>query len=275
MYRFQGNFGPLDPPSLATIQGAIAQADLSGMVRRQPICAVVKEQKPTPVFEEIYTSIADLGKTLLAEYDILGNRWLFQDLTRYLDLRMIALLIKNDGDALHKAFSLNLNVSTLLSPEFLDLDEALTVTSQNTTVIELQLIDVFSDMGSYLFAREFLHDHGYRICLDGISHLSLPFVERKRLGFDLVKLQWSADLFDQLEGARKQELRDAVERIGPERLILCRCDSVKALEVGRSLGIGLYQGHLLDQMLVENVSKEETVQAMSDAMARQRAAARG
>ncbi len=265
---------PLDPPNLAALEQAIAQADLSTIVRRQPICAVVPDRKPEPVYYEIYTSIASLRETLMPDIDMQANQWLFQELTKHLDRRMISYLAQDDDAMLGHAFSVNLNVSTLLSPEFLDFDEALNSGTRGGIVIELQLFDVYADLGNFLFARDFLHERGYKFCLDGTTHMSLPLIDREELGFDLVKLQWSPDLFDQLHGFRGDGLRQVARDMGSERLILNRCDSEQALEVGKSLGITLYQGHLLDEMLSHNITRQDTVEALTEALGRHRAAAR-
>ena len=65
-------------------------------------------------------------------------------------------------------------------------------------------------LAAFIFARDFLRGRGYKICLDGTTHVSLPFVDRQRLGFDLIKLQWSSDLADQTTGARSDSLREAI-----------------------------------------------------------------
>ncbi len=265
---------PLDPSNLAALEQAIAQADLSTIIRRQPICAVVRDRKPEPVYYEIYTSIASLRETLMPDIDMQANQWLFQDLTKHLDRRMISYLTRADDATLRQAFSVNLNVSTLLSPEFLDFDEALNSGTRGGIVIELQLFDVYADLGNFLFARDFLHERGYKFCLDGTTHMSLPLINREELGFDLVKLQWSPDLFDQLHGFRGNGLRQAARDVGSERLILNRCDSEQALEVGESLGITLYQGHLLDEMLSNNITRQDTIEALAEAIGRHRAATR-
>ncbi len=141
-------------------------------------------------------------------------------------------------------------------------------------VIELQLFDVYADLGDFLFARDFLHERGYRFCLDATTHMSLPLIDRAALGFDLVKLLWQNDLADQFRGSRGQALRSAAEKVGIERLILARCDSEQALEAGETLGITLYQGHLLDEMLARNVTRQDKVEALTDALTRHRAASR-
>ncbi len=265
---------PLDPSNLATIQAAIAQADLSTIVRQQPICAMARDRKPEPAFREIYTSISALCETLMPDIDIQANPWLFQDLTRHLDLRMISYLAQNGETTRGEPFSVNFNVSTLLTSEFLDLDEQLNRGARGGIVIELQLFDVHAELGNFLFARDFLHERGYRFCLDATTHMSLPLIDRAALGFDLVKLLWNSDLADQFSGSRGQTLRSAVEKVGVERLILAHCDSEQALEVGESLGITLYQGHLLDEMLASNVTRKDEIEALTDALARHRAAGR-
>ncbi len=265
---------PLDPPNLAAIEEAIAQADLSTIIRRQPICAVVRDRKPEPAFYEIFTSIKLLCEMLMPEIDVQANPWLFRDLTQHLDRRMISYLTQNGETTRGEAFSVNLNISTLLSPEFLDFDEQLNKGTRGGIVIELQLFDVYADLGSFLFARDFLHERGYKFCLDATTHMSLPLIDRAELGFDLVKLLWNDDLADQLSGPRGRSLRLAAEKVGPERLILAHCDSEQALEVGESLGITLYQGYLLDEMLARNITREESIEALTDALQRHRAASR-
>jgi hypothetical protein len=265
---------PLDPSNLAAIEAAIAQADLSTIIRHQPICAVVRDRKPEPAFDEIFTSIPMLCEMLMPELDVQANPWLFRDLTQHLDRRMISYLAQNREITRGQPFSVNLNISTLLSPEFLDFDERLNKNTRGSIVIELQLFDVYADLGNFLFARDFLHERGYKFCLDATTHMSLPLIDRAELGFDLVKLLWSSDLADRLSGPSGRTLRSAAEKVGPSRLILAHCDSERALEVGESLGITLYQGYLLDEMLARNVTREDSIAALTEALQRHRAANR-
>ncbi len=240
---------PIDPPKLGAIEKAIAQADLSHLLKRQAICAVAAGVELRPILYEVYISIEGLRDALLPSHDLEANHWLFRDLTRHLDRRMIALLTRNDDTSLRRHVSLNLNIETLLSPEFLSLDAALSGSAQRGVMVELQLVDVVADPSGFHFARDFLHDRGYRICLDGTTHFTLPLVDRERLGVDLVKLRWSRELADHAAGLDVGPLRGCIERLSPERLILCRCDSAQAVELGRRFGISLFQGYHLDRLL--------------------------
>jgi hypothetical protein len=264
----------LDPVNLAAIQKIIAQADLSSMILSQTVCKITKGQKPEPIFVEFYTSISALRQIVSPDLDIRANRWLFQDLTRHLDRRMISHLAPGGNFDPSRPFSLNLNVATLLSPEFLAFDESLDPKFRKHLVVELQLVDIFADIGSFLFARDYFREHGYTFCLDGITHLSLPCIEHERLGFDLYKLFWGPDLRDQIWGVRGEELRHLARKIGAGRLILSRCDSELAIDLGASLGIILFQGQLIDDWLRRGVSRQDSIETLTDAMTRHRAATR-
>jgi EAL domain-containing protein (putative c-di-GMP-specific phosphodiesterase class I) len=261
---------PLNLANLAVIEKAIAQADLSAMTSRQPVCEVDESGRPVPLFYELFTSMGVLQQTLLPDHNLFADRWLFQYLTTKLDQRMLAWLSKNDDATLKHSFSLNLNIASVLSPRFLEFDALLDKARRNTIVIELQQVEVFADIARFLFAREFLLDRGYRICLDGISSLSLPFVDRQKLGVELLKLQWTPQLRAQLEGKDSDRLRDAIKSANPRRIILMRCESDDAIEFGHELGISLFQGYFLDHLLSEKITREESAERLSAALARHR-----
>jgi len=248
---------PLTPKSLGELTDAISRADLSSMVRRQPVYVMLPHGAPKAVFREIYISIAELGAAIMPRHDLAADRWLFHYLTLSLDRRMLALLKRSDERrTTNGAFSLNLNVETLLSPEFLAFDASLGSGSRAGIVIELQKTDIYADLGAYLFARDFLRERGYRVCLDGVSDLMLPFVDREKLGLDLVKIYWSSDLADEGRAERVKELRRSLERIGKLRVVLAHCDSDEAIDFGQSLGIAMFQGWGVDRRTASSTAPQ-------------------
>ena len=72
-------------------------------MRSQPICAVLPDQPPHPIFEEIYVRIADLQKPLMPNVNLAGNRWLFQHLTQSLDLRVLSILSRRPEAFIYEA----------------------------------------------------------------------------------------------------------------------------------------------------------------------------
>ena len=240
---------PMDPAALAELVGAVQRADLSNVLRRQSICAIMGDEAPKPVFREIYISIAELRDAIMPRRDIASDPWLFQHLTQHLDRRVLAMLRKNDEQALAHSYSLNLNISTLLSQEFHQFDQSLRAGARGSIVIELQKVDIFADLGAYIFARDFLKERGYRVCLDGVSEVTLGFIDRERLGLDLLKMFWTPDMADPLRSERTTAFREAIDRAGRSRIILARCDSEDAVAFGRAAGLRLFQGRHIDRLL--------------------------
>jgi EAL domain-containing protein (putative c-di-GMP-specific phosphodiesterase class I) len=242
---------PFTPELLVRVEAALGQADLANLVRRQAICAVVGNATPQPVFHELFISIADLRQTLMPNVNMNSSPWLFQQLTETLDRRVLSLLNKHDDRTLEGDISINLNVSTLLSPEFLVFDDNIKAGMRGTIVLELQKVDIMADLGAYLFARDFAHDRGYRICIDGLTYSTLPFVDRERLGADLIKLIWDPSLTEE-----RDKKTAALRRIGATRIILARCDTPSAIEYGHSVGITLFQGRHIEQTLMNDMRRK-------------------
>src|SRR5579859_865009 len=245
---------PLTPALLAKLQTALIGADLANMMRRQAVCAIVGQAPPQPLFYELFFSIGELQETLLPNVDLGSSPWLFQELTETLDYRVLSLLNRHDDRTLSGDVSINLNVQTLLSQDFLTFDDGVKSSQRGTIVIELQKVDIFADLNAFLFARDFARERGYRICIDGVTVDSLPFIERGRLGIDLLKLAWDASL---VEGKLPDGslLADYVRKCGPSRTILCRCDAANAIQVGQSVGITLFQGRHVEQMLAAETQR--------------------
>lgn len=239
---------PLDPARLARIEAALVSIDLVPMIRRQIVCTLIDGMPPAPVMNELYVAIPMLRKALMPDVDLAANRWLFQYMTEALDKRVLAALPALEG-VTEMSTSINVNLATLLSPQFLAFDKALRQKTQKTIVLELQPIDAFGDMGAFIFAREVLRDRGYRFCLDGLSHLTFPLIDRDRLKLDFQKIAWHPEMLADARGDRGRDLAAAIERAGPQRVILCRCDDERAVQFGKALGIRLFQGRHIDALL--------------------------
>ena len=247
---------PLTPEILNRVEAALTRADLSNLVRRQFACILGPKGAPEPTFSELFISIKDMRETMLPGVNLTSNRWLFQHLTYSLDRRMLAMLAKTDHITISGDISFNLNVSTLLSQEFLAFDDAVPASRRGHMVVELENLDIFSDLEAYTFAREFVQERGYRICVDGLTHQTITLVDRKRLGADLIKLIWHSDMVD---GGKdiESDLRTLVRRAGKNRVVLCRCDDREAVDFGRAIGIGLFQGRHIEHLIAKENRKRD------------------
>src|SRR5262249_48044152 len=146
------------------------------------------------VFTELFVSIADLRETLMPRTDNMANPWLFQRLTQTLDKRVMAQIARREDRSLMRdSFSINLNVNTLLSEEFVAFDEDFAPTNQDV-ILEMRLEDIFSDPESYTFARDFALARGYKLLVDGLTLQTFPHADPERLGVNFLKLNWTRDL---------------------------------------------------------------------------------
>ncbi len=237
----------LTPQMLGKLQKVLSMADFSSLIRRQSVCAVIGRSAPQMLFDEVFVSIADLRDTLLPDVDLTANPWLFQYLTETLDKRVLASVSKHDDGSLINNFSMNLNVSTILSDEFLQFDEDINASMRSTIVLELQLADIFSDIKAFILAKTFAQYRGYKVCIDGITVDKLKYIDREQLGADLIKIIWHPTFMDVIN--EDKHFTDYVNKAERAKMIICRVDDPQAVEVGNSLGINLYQGRYIQRLL--------------------------
>lgn len=240
------------PRQLSNIEYDLNKADLSRMLRRQSICAMTNNKSIRKVFDEYYIHIAHLRQMLNVKMDFASNRWLFRYLTHILDQRMLDLLSINPMRYLDTPASINFNIETLLSKKFREFDALIKPLGKFPLIIEIQIGDVFTDISAFAAARNIAQKLGYKICLDGLTNLSIVQIDREKLGFDLTKLQWNADLEEDLGAAENQRLMNTIKGFGPNRVILCRCDTSQAVNYGLAMGINMFQGRFIDNMLNPN-----------------------
>lgn len=238
---------PLTPDILARVQKILSVADFSSFIRRQAICAVIGKSAPLRVFEEVYVSIPDLREMLLPDIDLVANPWLFLSLSETLDKRVLETINRHDDGSLIGNFSININVSTILSDEFLVFDEGISASMRPSIILELQLTDIFSDIKSFVLAKTFAQARGYKICIDGISVDKLKYLNRANLNCDLMKIIWHPAFMDVIN--EDKHFMDYVNKAERAKMILCRIDDPSAIEIGNALGINLYQGRYVQRLL--------------------------
>jgi len=247
---------PMTPDVLTRLETALTRADLSNLVRRQFVCNVDSKMIPTQEFSELFISIKDLRETILPGVNVTANRWLFQHLTETLDKRMLSMLTKTDSISISGEISFNINIATILSKEFQAFDDNVSASRRGSMIIELQKEDIFVNLNSYLFAREFLQDKGYRVCLDGLSLEAIRMVNLPRLGVDLCKLVWHPEMVDG-GAAVHTALSELVRNSGKLMIVLCRCDNRESVDFGRSVGITHFQGRFVENLIAEDARRRE------------------
>ncbi len=237
----------MDAVGFTDIERELKHVDIQQVIRSQPICAAQVGLPVRKVFDELYVNMAHLSEMLRTDARLFSNRWLFRYLTQLLDVRMLEHLRNERATYMAKPVSINIHVETLLSEHFQQFDQSLEPAAKVGIVLEVPLVDVFVDMAGFNIARKEVQALGYRVCLDGVTADSLNHIQREKLGVDLLKVQWNANLLE--PGPQRQDLAKAVSANGSSRVILCRCDDKSAIEYGQSIGIALFQGRYIDSLV--------------------------
>jgi hypothetical protein len=240
---------PIDLDILDRLQNGLARADLSNHVRRQPVCALIGDAPPQPIFSEIYISIPDLRDNIAPSVDLTANRWLFQHFTETLDQRVLSWLNQEGNRLVRSGFSININIGTILSEHFLRFEKMLAAGIHGTVVLEVRAEDVFADLEAFAFARDFVHQRGYRLCLDFMTPDLLALLDRERMGIDLIKVFWHPALPAWLSRGVGERTASRLRTGESGRTILARCDDPAAIDLGRSMGLSMFQGRRIDALL--------------------------
>jgi hypothetical protein len=235
---------PLDARSLTKVLERISSTDIAGVVRRQACVRINEKMTAEIAFQEFFMSIADLQKVLAPDVNLLSNRWLFQHLSQILDLRVLSVLQDAGLRKIPSAFSVNLNMATVETPVFQQFEASLR--GRAGLVVEFQLLDIVNDLPGFVRVRDRIRARGHKTLLDGMTPITLQFMDAELYDTDLVKVSWSNDMLDDL---RTAEVQSALAPVGFDRVILARCDTETSISWGLNQGIRMFQGRFLDSMV--------------------------
>jgi len=237
---------PMGPIQLDQLERNLINMEIDRMITDQTAFVIVGDSNVKPIFIEHYISVDDIKKALLPKYDLLADKWLFKRLTRTFDTKLMQILPEKNLTR-DQVNSININVATVLTPAF---DKFIALFKQKNSqplILEMGLFDVISNIRSYYQAREKLSQLGCRISLDAIDIQTLSILDRELLSVDFLKINWKADYTKIIGKAEQNDIISAIADHGKFRIILCHCDTEDALEFGKSIGIHMYQGFLIDQ----------------------------
>lgn len=243
------------PKDIAKIEKMFYKANVVNFIRNQTAYRMVSKIELEEYCDEIFISIEYLIK-FLAHQEISSDVWLFQYFTRTLDARILYLMgAGNEGERKKIAYSLNLNVATLFTEDFLIYDKAVPHRVRKDQAIEFQAFDLVENATEMPFIRAFLRSRGYRLSVDGVDRDLFMLLDWDAMDVDVVKLRWSPDLA--AGDAAFQEKVAAIAKAGRPELVLCRAGDEAAIDWGAKVGIKLFQGWYLDGLTKPHSSDQK------------------
>lgn len=235
---------PIDAGEIDSVIAELDEIDIAELVKRQSVIRIKGGGKFDVLFQEFFIAVKDLSLQFDKNLDLVANRWLFLYMMQTLDKKTMAAFQAADLKKWPQQISLNLNLSSIFSREFVTFARNFLKPEQKV-LVEVQLMDVFNNLPLYFETKEILHKGGHKLVLDGVSPAALKMLNLKTLQPDMIKLFWEPLLEDE---PFSPELKAIIDIIGAENVVLAKCDSDKALKWGVAYGITAFQGPFMDDI---------------------------
>ncbi len=238
---------------LAVISGQIEDA-LAGIDWSQVVSITPISTDPSAVVcKKIIDNIsfdADLLRTFLGHNkDLITNANLFAYVREFVEIRILIRILNLIASGYSSALLFKLSLNVLNGEEFRIFNEALPEEKKKNLIIGIHISEVYKNLGEFFELRDYLKSSGFKLCLCGLDNISFLNTDRNLLGFDLMKIKWQSSLVKQNYEENFRELQMKVQVSGSSRIILSQCESVKAIEVGKALGLNLFHGSYISSNL--------------------------
>lgn len=230
-----------------TIEENLHSADISALIREQPIYDFTDADRPKIVGHELSSAIEQLEE--LYGVPIRSNPWLFSRVTEILDERMMVHLM-HDHNMSRRRICINMHLSTVLGAGFREFAHRTSFGWQENLVIEVPFLEVRESPEDFRSVLEILrYNHGLA-AVDDVPLAQLDRVPDLPDQIRFVKVRWSdADPAPPADGS--PDLLRQIERFGTERCVLTHCENLASVEAGLKLGFRVLQGHGVDADVAE------------------------
>jgi hypothetical protein len=227
---------------LATMERALAGADLSSFLRQRPVCRLGPADSGAEVaWREwrvaLHEVLAAVAPQAAASDPASASPWLLRRLRRALDRRLLAALARPERSVALGAAALRLSPASVHTQEFARFAEALGPAGRAAVVVGTRAEDVLADPEGFAAARDACRARGFRPALMDADAAVLPLLQPpRRLGLDLVHLRWSPGLPAAAAAAAPAD--------GAE-VVLTGADTAAAIGWSWERGGALFEGRLL------------------------------
>jgi len=242
---------PLNPRALGQLEQSLETLDVSAVLRKRHIYAIVDNLPPRPVFLKYYASLPALQRMLMPDYDLEADEWLAHRLRTALEQRMMQQLLPTDISR-SVPMAIEMHTASILAKGAVDFLGNLKKQSGRALLVETPATDVFRDISAFLFARDCLHSNGQKMAIAGLDPRLFVLFDRTGIQADVYKLRWTSELADWLEDDGRKALALAVASVGAPHLVLSRCTDAAAVETGIAAGIRLFEGPYIDHLATTN-----------------------
>jgi hypothetical protein len=243
--------GRLTARNVDQIERLLASLDVQRYGRSQ---IIYRDEKGvfSPVAEEYFISFEELRREHFPKLDIGGSEHLFFALCSLLDQKLLGALISSYSAVAGRTINLNLSIASIMGSTFAQFVRVVPREQRHLIGFELHSGDLFQDFALTLSAFEVLRREGFRVNIDAFTPNMVPYIAVDKLPVDRIKVNVSKDRVSQFIDPT---IRKEWEKIPVGKLIFFHCDNDRALALGREMGISIYQGWLIDDIVKKTPKK--------------------
>ena len=242
---------PIEAEDMDKIISTLDDIDMAELVKRQSVMRVHNNEF-TDLMQEFFVAVKDLSRYFGDNKDLVANRWLFQYLTQVLDKKTLAAFASAEITEWPEKISLNLNLSSVFSKEFVEFAKNFLKPAQQI-IVEVQMMDILNNLNLYHEVKDILHKGGHKLLIDSLSPASLSMLNLDKLAPDMIKIFWEPLLVYDTDN---QSLKNAVEYMKPENVILAKCDGSEAMRWSLSYGLNTFQGPYIDEIEIALIRRQ-------------------
>lgn len=242
---------PIEAEDMDKIISTLDDIDMAELVKRQSVMRVHNNEF-TDLMQEFFVAVKDLSRYFGGNKDLVANRWLFQYLTQVLDKKTLAAFASAEITEWPEKISLNLNLSSVFSKEFVEFAKNFLKPAQQI-IVEVQMMDILNNLNLYHEVKDILHKGGHKLLIDSLNPASLSMLNLDKLVPDMIKIFWEPLLVYDTDN---QSLKNAVEYMKPENVILAKCDGSEAMRWGLSYGLNTFQGPYIDEIEIALIRRQ-------------------
>ena len=225
--------------TLSLIENSIKNSDISIFLKREPIVMFDKDYNPTVQSYHYYVSLDALQSYLKVNEPLAANIWLFRQIGFYLDKQVLQSLPGFMDQKNVPAVNVNLNLRTLVTSTFQNFLRHSILTKKLT--FDVDVVDFMAHPEAFEYALKMLHEKGCQLGLCGLTVTHIDYINFSALAVDSLKFVWNSTFVNNLG-----KLKNMVERVGHDKIVLTKCDSETAIQTGILGNVLYFHGQGLD-----------------------------
>lgn len=239
------NFTPHD---LSSIIHALDGVDCSPYIKRQDI-QYLEDDKCQSVFIDRFIPLETIQEKILPTCDLNSDTWLANWMREWLDRKVLENVDianpRSSDDFISTC--VRSSVEAIQSKAFEEFHKRCATQRNHKIILEFSIQDILNNVGSYLAAREYVTDLGYRICIGRLTPYVFITCDLKKLGPHFQKITWDPFFTQASDSLWYDQFKAEIHKEKIHSTILCNTENAQALAFGQAVGIRLYQGSYLSK----------------------------